>query len=86
MGRKNNVSRQDKVAPAQILKAVFSLTPSPHHKKPVTTVLLTQKDYAIIQLDSMQNANYAKISPTAKQQLQTELTKRWGELEYSGLC
>lgn len=80
---KNNITAQDKTLPGQLLTAVFTLSPSADPaKKTVTSVLLANGDYAIIQLDSFHNADYTQASAADKESLQSGLSDRWGELDY----
>lgn len=80
---KNNITRQDKVLPPELLSAVFNLVPSTDPaKKAVTSIILADGDYAIIQLNSFHNADYSQVPADEQQKLPAELANRWGELDY----
>jgi peptidyl-prolyl cis-trans isomerase D len=80
----NNVTLQDKKIPGQILLAAFNLAPSADPaKKAATSILLSNGDYAIIQLGSIKNADVSQASDELKKQLSSDLASRWGEIEYA---
>lgn len=77
------VDWQDKTLPGQLLSTVLNLTPNADPaKKAVTSVLLPDGNYAIIQLESFTNADYSKASATDLDKLRNGLTDRSGELDY----
>lgn len=79
---KTGVTREDKALPPQLLVAVFGVTPPTPPKKAITSILMTDGSYAIIQVDSFHKANYS-TAPLAEQvKLSSLLTNRWGELDY----
>lgn len=80
---KTNVDWQDKTLPGQLLSAVLSLRPNADPaKKAVTSVLLTDGNYAIIQLESSTNADFSKAAADDLEKLRNGLTDRSGELDY----
>lgn len=79
---KKDISRRDKNIPDPILEAAFSLAPAAANKKSVTSILLPNGDYAIIQLMSVQNADYQQLPSAQQQQLMSELAARWGQIDY----
>ena len=80
---KENLTRNAKDTPSPIVMAAFKLMPqSSSDKKSVTSVLLPNGDYAIIQLLGFRNADYAEVSLPRQQQLNRELANRWGQLDY----
>ncbi len=80
---KVNVTRQDKSLPEQLASAIFNLPPSADPAKKVSTsVILSNGDYAIIQLESFHNADFSQASADDQAKLRADLANRWGELEY----
>lgn len=80
--KKDKVTREDKTIPAPILQAAFNLPPKQSGAKPTTTVVLSNGDYAIIQLASVQNADYNPKDTTAIANLRKGLENRNGTLDY----
>ena len=81
--QKTNIDWQDKTLPGQLLSAVLNLTPNADPaKKTVTSVLMPDGNYAIIQLESFTNADYSKALPSELDKLRNGLTDRSGELDY----
>jgi peptidyl-prolyl cis-trans isomerase D len=81
--KKANVDWQDKTLPGQLLAAVFDLRPNADPaKKTVTSVLLPDGNYAIIQLESLTNADYSKAAAQDLEKLRNGLADRSGELDY----
>ncbi len=80
---KKDVNRHDKNVPALILTAVFNLQSHPAaDKKSITSILLPNGDYAIIQLIDFHNADYTQASAQRQTQIISELAARWGQLDY----
>ncbi len=80
---KNNIAMEDKTLPPALLKAIFTLPPSVDPaKKAVTSSLLSNGDYAIIQLQSIQNGNLSQASVDMQQRLRNGLANRMGDLDY----
>ena len=76
---KKDINRHDKNVPAPILTAVFSLQSHPAaDKKSITSILLPNGDYAIIQLIDFHNADYTQASAQRQTQFISELAARWG--------
>ena len=80
---KTNVTLEDKTLPQQLLISVFNLTPSSDPaKKAVTSILLPNGDYAIIQLQSLHNADFSQAPAAEQEKLRSSLANREGELDY----
>jgi len=80
---KNDISRKDKTLSPQLLSAVFTLNPSSDPaKKSVSSVLMENGDYAIIQLEAFRNADFSQVSPEEQGKLRNDLASRWAELEF----
>jgi peptidyl-prolyl cis-trans isomerase D len=79
---KTGITREDKTLPPQLLVAVFGATPPTPPKKAITSILMADGSYAIIQVNSFHKANYS-AAPLAEQvKLSDLLANRWGELDY----
>jgi peptidyl-prolyl cis-trans isomerase D len=80
---KTGVTREDKTLPQPLLKAAFNVSPAQDPgKKAVTSVLLADGGYAIIQLNRFQNANSTEAAAAEQQKTATQLANRAGELDY----
>lgn len=80
---KTLIKRQDKSVVPQLLTTVFSIAPNRDPaKKAVTSVLLANGDYAIVQLEGLHDADFTQASSVEQEKLRAGLAAHWGELDY----
>lgn len=81
--QQNDITRDNKNIPPQLLAAVFKIMPSADPaKKTVTSVLMPDGNYAIILLKNLQNGDIGQAANEDKEKLRTQLAGRFGELDY----
>lgn len=76
------VERNDKKIPKPIITTLFTLIPTKQTAYPVTTALLENGDYAILQLQKMTLGSYVHADPNDIDKLHTTLSHYWGQMDY----